>query len=153
MICAALEAVQQLAEESKTAHSYELRDIAISRALVIPADGEEVKLMLNLKPRENGAKATEMPWFEFTVFSQAKDGEYSKHCSGLIRTRYVSENPEDEEGAEDSSEWNNLKEEYEGHQRACTKEIKPRDFYEKWNAYGMQFGALHIDPLFCSKLY
>lgn len=142
MICAALEGIQQIADESKTVHSFELRDISIKRALVIPTEGEDIKLMLHMKPRINGNKAMEMLWFEFTVFSLTKDGEHTEHCTGLIRTRYVPEDDADEETAEDDAIWNRIKEEYADCQRSCTKDIKPRDFYTKWHAYGMQFGML-----------
>ena len=140
MMCAALEAVQQMSDDSKTVHSYELRDINISRALVIPTDGDEMKMTLHFKPRKLGAKATEMPWFEFVVFSQTRDDEHAEHCSGLVRARYVSEIDEDVEAAEDKAEWDELKKEYEACQRICTKDVKPADFYAKWNAFGMQFG-------------
>ena len=143
MICAALEAVQQLVDDSKTVHSFELRDIALNRALVIPAEGEDIKMMLHLKPRKNGTKATEMSWFEFTVFSQTRDNEHTEHCTGLIRVRYVLESDGDDEMAEDNAEWNSLKEDYADCQRACKKDIRPRDFYEKWSSHGMQFGAFH----------
>ena len=143
MICAALEAVQQLVDESKTIHSYELRDIALNRALVIPTEGDEIKMMLHMKPHKHGTKATEMPWFDFTVYSQTTDDEHTAHCSGCVRTRYLSGNDEDEETVEDSAEWDILKEEYTAYQRACKKDIKPREFYEKWNSYGMQFGKLY----------
>ena len=142
MICAALEAVQQLVDESKTVHSYELREIGLYRALVIPAEGDDVKMMLHLKPRKNGSKATEMPWYEFTVYSVTKDNEHTEHCSGLIRARYVSEHEGDDETIEDNAEWNELKTEYKNLQQVCTKEVKPRDFYDKWNSHGMGFGTL-----------
>ena len=143
MLCAALEGIQQLVDEEKTVHSFEFRDVSLHRALVIPSDGEDIQIMLSLKAHKGGAKATEIPWYDFAVYSLTKAGEHSEHCSGMIQSRYVAENAGFEEQAEDQGEWNRLKEEYADCQRTCVKETKPREFYDKWYTHGMQFGTFY----------
>ena len=145
MLCAALEAVQQLVDEDKVVHSYEYRDIILSRAFVIPAD-EKVSMLLHLKPRKIGIKGHEKPWYEFTVYSENNNFEHVEHCSGLIKIQYVSESERSEEVAEADAEWQRYKKEYEEAKLACKKLVKTKDFYEKWYARGVQYGKTSIKP-------
>ncbi|MCJ1403373.1 hypothetical protein MMC11_006596 [Xylographa trunciseda] len=141
MLCAALEAVQQLVDETKTVQSYEYRDIILSRAFVIPPE-DKVSMQLHLKPRKIGIKGHEKPWYEFTVYSENNNYEHVEHCSGLIKIHYVSESDRTEEVAEADAEWKSWKEEYAECQLACKKPVKTKDFYEKWFSRGVQYGPL-----------
>ena len=143
MICAALEAIQQLLDEEKTVRSYELRDINITRAFVIPTEGPDIKLLLHMKPQSRDVRRSETPWYNFTVYSQTEDDEHTEHCTGLIQAIYEPEH-EGEEKTEDADAWARTQQEYEDAQRVCEKEVKPRDFYEKWYARGMNFGTYNV---------
>ena len=141
MLCAALEAVQQLVDDTKTVHSYEFRDIILSRAFVIPPE-EKITMMLHLKPRKIGTKGQEKPWYEFTVYSESSDFEHVEHCSGLIKIQYFSESDQAGAAAELDAEWKALSEQYAECKAACKKPIKIVDFYKKWNDRGIQYGEL-----------
>ena len=146
MICAALEAASQMADEEKTVDNIELRDFSLSRAFVIPSDDTKVTMGLHMKPRKIGVKGSEKPWWEFTVYSVVGDEGHSEQCSGLIMCHYVKEAHTPEEAAEATAEWQALKDEYAESQRVCDKSMAPKDFYETWNARGMEYGP-QFQPL------
>ena len=140
MISAVLEAAQQLAEENKSVDSFELRDVNLSRAFVLPSDDTKVTMTLTMKPRKLGVKGSEKPWTEFTVYAQVGDEPITEQCCGLVMTHYVKETVDSEEAAEKDAEWKAVKEEYAEALKACEKPIEPKDFYAKWYARGMEYG-------------
>ena len=150
MLCAVLEAAQQLAEEKKELKAFEFRDVIIGRALMIPSNDEGVSMELHMKPRKVGTKATETSWLEFTVYSLPKGGEYVEHCSGLVQIQYESK-PNELEGTEEAiQEWQAYQREYEECQRVCRDPVKPEDFYTKWDARGLNYGkvlVIHVSRL------
>ena len=142
MLCAVLEAAQQLAEEEKKLKGFEFRDVIIHHALMIPSNDEGVSMELHMKPRKVGTKGTEAPWWEFTVYSLPKGGDYLEHCSGLVEIQYESK-PSELEGTEEATrEWEAYKREYAECQRVCTDAVKPEDFYAKWDARGLNYGKV-----------
>ena len=105
MLCAVLEAGQQLAEANKTLKAFEFRDVIIGHALIIPSNDEGVSMELHMKPRKAGTKSTDAPWWEFTIYSLPKRGEYIEHCSGLMQIQYESNPNELESTKEAVREW------------------------------------------------
>ena len=129
MLCAVLEAARQLADKTKTVQNYELRDILINRAFIVPPD-EGISMVLHMKPRKIGTKGTDAPWLEFTVYSQSNDGEYTEHCSGLLQILYCSDMNEKERVAEAAAEWKALQDDYADAQRVCTGNYTPEYLYD-----------------------
>jgi hypothetical protein len=142
MLCAALEAVRQLADETKKIESYEFRDAVFNRALVIPEDNKRILMMLHMKSRKIGTKANDSTWYEFTVFSQLNNEEHVENCSGLIRINYSSETNAVEHLVEAAAECERLKADYEHCQHECKHSIKTKTFYDKWNTLGVQYGKI-----------
>lgn len=82
-ICMAIEGLAQNEKGSiqESAHSYELRDIDILQALVIPEGEDGVEVQLSLRPCGDTTMAG---WKEFQVFSVTHDDKWSEHCRGFI---------------------------------------------------------------------
>ena len=138
MICSVLEAAQQISDKTRTTKGFELRDIVLGRAIVVPSGDIGISVSLHIKPRKAGTRATESFWYEFTIFSEPKDQDCIEHCSGLIRIEYTpNTNVADPES---EAEAKALQEEYGRYERSCTKAINPTQFYETWKACGMQWG-------------
>ncbi|KAL9078526.1 MAG: hypothetical protein Q9157_002549 [Trypethelium eluteriae] len=142
MLCAVLEAAQQLAEENKKLKGFEFRDIIIGHALVIPSNDEGISMELHMKPRKAGLKITDSSWWEFTIYSHPKGGEYVEHCSGLMQIQYEAKPSELEIIEEAIQEWKAYQQEYAECQSVCTDAIKPEDFYATWDARGLNYGPL-----------
>ncbi|KAL9112623.1 MAG: hypothetical protein Q9227_003194 [Pyrenula ochraceoflavens] len=138
MICSVLEAARQMADKNRMVKGFELRDILVGRAIVVPSGDAGISVALHMKPRKAGTRATESFWHEFTIFSEPKDADMIEHCSGLLRIEYSPDNKEaDVEGPAESQA---LLQEYESYERLCSKAINPTQFYESWKACGMQWG-------------
>lgn len=85
-IAMALEAASQRAT-SRNIHydNIELRNVAISKPLMIGDDGIEVTLQL--RPRHGDALISSDFWDEFRIHSWAADMGWTEHCKGLIATK------------------------------------------------------------------
>ncbi|KAL9085033.1 MAG: hypothetical protein Q9165_007774 [Trypethelium subeluteriae] len=142
MICAVLEASQQLAEENKKLKGFEFRDVVVGTALIIPSNEEGISMELHMKPRKVGLKNTDSSWWEFTIYSHPKGGQYVEHCSGLVQIQYEAKPSELELIEEAAQEWKAYQQEYAEYQRVCTNNVKPEDFYATWDARGLNYGPL-----------
>ena len=140
MLCAVLEAGQQLVEENKKLKAFEVRDVAIGHALMIPSNDEGVTMELCMKPRKDSS------WWEFTVYSQPKGGEHVEHCSGLMQIHYEADPTELSSTEEAVQEWKAYQQEYTKSQGLCKDSIKPEDFYAKWDARGLNYGKATGNP-------
>ncbi|KAL8808019.1 MAG: hypothetical protein Q9182_000297 [Xanthomendoza sp. 2 TL-2023] len=95
MICAALEAARQIAEKSRVVDRFELRNITIARALIIPPNDPGVDVFTTLRPqRARDLQKDLSPWYEFSFSSlevpESKDPTYVEHAHGLIAIHYRS---------------------------------------------------------------
>ncbi|KAF2753079.1 putative polyketide synthase [Pseudovirgaria hyperparasitica] len=82
-IAMAIEAMRQLSlDEGKTITGYNLRDIQITRALVIPDTPEGIEVQLTLSAPDD--KALMGDWRNFHVYSALSNGEWAENCSGYI---------------------------------------------------------------------
>lgn len=141
MICAVLEAARQLADPKRVLEAFELRDISIGRALVIPDTDPGVETFTHLKQRKLGMKSTTAIWWEFTFYSCPRDGEHSEHASGLLKLQYVSEATEVDAGKEVAALNNRRKEWWARGVEECADIITAESHYEKCHALGLMYGT------------
>lgn len=88
MMVMALEAAAQMADPDLEVDGYELRDIVVGNALIVPRDEEGVETMLHLRPWRTGSRATTSAWHEFTIYSRPGREAWSQNCTGLLTVRY-----------------------------------------------------------------
>lgn len=90
-ICAAVEAAAQMANlsQGQKVKGFKLREISVSRAVIVPEDDGGIEVVLSLRPFRTGSAggATSDSWKEFVVSSWAM-GEWMENCRGLISTVY-----------------------------------------------------------------
>ncbi|KAL8983680.1 MAG: hypothetical protein Q9205_002158 [Flavoplaca limonia] len=137
MMVMAIEAAAQNADAHKTVAGYELRDISIRNAIVIPED-DGIETMLHMKPWRMGSRASSSAWEEFSIFSRA-NSEWVLNCSGLIHVHYQAEqNPlfTDEETVQNAKH----KRVYQEMVDSCTKPTPARQFYEQMTNIGLKYG-------------
>ena len=102
----ALEASRQLARDnggSKPISGYELRDISIGKALLIPDSADGVETVFSFRPYASNARGSSTKWNEFRVFSYLEKEGWSEHCRGLIGARLESDS-EDVEGRREAEQ-------------------------------------------------
>ena len=140
MIVMAIQAAHQTADEIRGVKGYELRDITIGKALIVPQEEEGVETMLHFRPWKLGSRAPTAVWQEFTVFSKARDQDWQQHCSGLISVSYKSETATMFKNEEDAE---NLRyqQEHRCIQNACPIAESSRQFYESLETIALRYGA------------
>ncbi|KAJ8131128.1 hypothetical protein O1611_g2501 [Lasiodiplodia mahajangana] len=141
MLCAVLEAAQQLAHnrarKASKIQGFELRDVLIGDTISVPSGETGVSTALHIKPRKAGTRSRDSFWYEFTFYSEQKDKDIVEHCSGLLQIQY---SPDDEMDLEDIAECQNMREVYEKNLPGCKKSMKPERFYDAWRSCGLEWG-------------
>jgi len=140
-ISMAIEAAHQRAVETNVAvEGFELREISLSQALVIPEPAGEAEVMFCMKPRPESSKSSSGTWDEFFVYSASDKGDWVEHCRGQISIRQpASLNVVDGERQRDL-----IRSEY-AHKRAgadieCTHLIEGAELYTKCTQIGLEYG-------------
>ncbi|KAF7182343.1 hypothetical protein CNMCM7691_001823 [Aspergillus felis] len=153
-LCMAIEAARQHAAASQESGTgaiggFDLREVVIGQALVIPDSTDEVETMLSLRPsqqrgfRETGSSASHV-WSEFLVTSCGADGKWSEHCRGLIAVRSVDQYSGSSNEVSGSRLAELEKGRNEDHWRiakdTCTDEVDPAALYDRLTAIGLEYG-------------
>ena len=90
-ICMAIEGACQAARAGhKRILGYQLRDVDILQALIVPDTTEGVEVQLTLRPCSEKAIYAK-GWQEFQVFSVTAENKWLEHCKGLILVDFASE--------------------------------------------------------------
>ncbi|OKP10309.1 Lovastatin diketide synthase LovF [Penicillium subrubescens] len=84
-ISMAIEAVAQcISDQDTTALGFRLRNLDISKALVIPDDSDGIETNFVLRPFNGSSSGSSTTWQEFCLYSHSKEEGWSEHCRGLI---------------------------------------------------------------------
>ncbi len=89
-ICAAVEAARQQALAAGVEiEGYELREVSLGQALIIPesSDTGESAMFTSLRPYAESSKASSAVWSEFFIHSCDGDDNWTEHCRGLISVK------------------------------------------------------------------
>lgn len=101
-ISMALEAASQKAAESNKEFSkYELKDVSISKPLVIP--DKDLEMTITLRPHQEGTLVSSDVWQEFRICSWSHDQGWTEHCAGLVATTAGDDNEVDGVGQSQDS--------------------------------------------------
>ncbi|RHZ54247.1 uncharacterized protein CDV56_107115 [Aspergillus thermomutatus] len=128
---------EEQADPDREIAGFELRDILIGKAIVVPADDPGVEMVLSLRPWRLGSRATASAWQEFTLYTRQEG--WDKNCSGLIQVKYrESKNPlfVDEDRESDRL----FRDTYLQTVEDCPKSENPRQFYEHLTTIGLYYG-------------
>jgi acyl transferase domain-containing protein len=94
MVVMAIEAARQIVDTAgHEIEGFQLRDISVGAALVIPKDGGggkegQVETKVQLRPWRLGSKSQDYKWHEFTIASRSSEGIWTQNCTGLISVKY-----------------------------------------------------------------
>ncbi len=89
-ICIAVEAARQQALAAGVEiEGYELREVSLGQAMIIPegSDADVPEMMASLRPYSESSKASSAVWNEFFVFSCDGSDTWTEHCRGLVSVR------------------------------------------------------------------
>ena len=141
----AIEAVAQRASDhGASIKAFELREISIGSALVIPDSSDEVEVLFSLRPYNESTRSSSDIWEEFRIFSIADDETSIEHCRGLISTEKSDARKNSDPNLAHRQRY--LAEKVKSEQLCSTSEVVPR-LYEKFRRIGLNYG-----PLFSQRL-
>nr|WHN38866.1 polyketide synthase 5 [Elsinoe perseae] len=139
MMVAAIEAAGSKASAFSPITGYELRDIIISKAIVVPDGDEGVETMLTMKPFRQGSLALSAAWQEFQLFSRQDSWELN--CSGLIRVEYQRDNDPTFANEFDLVA-KTYAEQYQAVRANCYKSQHPSYFYNQLDSIGLHYSGV-----------
>ncbi|RAL66180.1 hypothetical protein DID88_005852 [Monilinia fructigena] len=120
-------ASQKAASKNIQYNNFELRDILVSKPLVLTED--PIEITLQLRPRSQGNSASDV-WDEFKVHSWGSNKGWTLHCEGFIRTKL--DNHDLEVGVKSTIK--NITE-------AATSFINKSEFYNSLSDIGVSYGS------------
>lgn len=139
MMVMAIEAAAQVADVTREILGYELRDVIIGKAIVIPADDSGTETMLALRPWRQGSRSLSSAWDEFRVFSRQNES-WELNCSGLVRVKYGKDRSNifaDEDAAAKAR----YVEKYHQIAEDCTRTVTADAHYDHLATIGLNFSG------------
>ena len=119
---------------------YNLREVTISQALIIPRDAEGVGTMLSLRPFSESLRVAGNLWDEFYISSSTDGSSWTEHCRGLISVEKDVQGTEVDGGRqafEDSEKFRHMVCDFE---KDCTMTIDTEEMYKALDMLGFGFG-------------
>ncbi|KAH6981906.1 hypothetical protein BKA56DRAFT_720122 [Ilyonectria sp. MPI-CAGE-AT-0026] len=117
MVTMALQGATQLTKDKTNLLGYEVTNMRIDKAMVIPTTTHGLEMAMNFKQGSQGSRS-----FEFTIYSKQLEGPWEQHATGSIQVRYKHRDLV-RSFSEHSTRFESLK-------GKCTKSIIPRQLYE-----------------------
>ncbi len=137
MMCSVIEAARQTADPTREIEGYELRDVLIGKAIVIPRDDSGTETMLCFKPWRLGSQASTTVWQEFTLNSRSGDA-WTQNCSGLVVIKYKS-TPNPLFRNEDAAMAEFYRQRFIDVGNNCPQVTTSQDFYEHLAGIGLHY--------------
>ncbi|KFA73795.1 hypothetical protein S40288_03178 [Stachybotrys chartarum IBT 40288] len=133
MICMALEAARQLTEDAAGVQGYEITDMRIDKAMVIPATTHGLEVMLAIHGGPPVAvKSGRLRILEFSIYSKILDRDWERNAAGYLQTHH------------DLTGWQSVHRndlfEYNRLKAICKEEVAPRQLYELLDVVGLNYG-------------
>jgi acyl transferase domain-containing protein len=139
IIAMPIEGAKQLADKDTEIDGILLRDVQISKAIVINDAQEGVETFLHMRRQNLGPNRSWTGWWEFTVTTRIEDQDPQENGSGLVKVKYKLDAGE-HWTTERNLEFESLQRELSHAKEICCHRIEPKDFYETTAIVGLQYG-------------
>jgi len=137
----AIEAAHQRAmERGVNISGYQLREVTIGQALVIPEQSGEVETVVSLRPYLESTRSPSDIWDEFCVFSVTEDERWTEHCRGLVSVQKQTSPNEVNGDALIHSETADHVQAISNIERRCKTQIDIKEFYQQLQVLGLEYG-------------
>ncbi|KAI5217919.1 hypothetical protein AUEXF2481DRAFT_7276 [Aureobasidium subglaciale EXF-2481] len=90
MLVMAIESCVTRVDPTRVVEGYELRDVIVGKAIVIPEGESGTETLLKLRPWRTGTRDLASNWEEFRIYSRQGD-VWELNCSGLCRPKYKAD--------------------------------------------------------------
>lgn len=140
-ICMAIEAMANQARvQSIDVASFELKEVSIGQALVVPDDAGEVEIILALRPFSTSIRAPSEVWNEFCISSVSPDNRWTDHSRGLIRVNKAHKPNDVSTAPQLNTEQSNISEIINEVNESATSSIDSEKFYSELSDLGLDYG-------------
>ena len=143
MMSMVLEAAQQIQDQDRKVDGYEISNMNILKAMIIPETVHGLETAINVKLHEPVSK-DEVAWHEFVIYSKLLGGAWTKNADGLVAIRYKAGDIDIISNAE-------FKRAFENSKKVCSENMSPRQLYESLESIGMKYGPMFQNILAVSK--
>jgi hypothetical protein len=139
----AIEAARQRAiEMNLSIDGYDLRQISVSQALVVPEPSGQVEVMLCMKPYPESSRSSSGTWDEFFVYSASDTGEWVEHCRGHISVRQSTLlNVVDGQRQKEMTRSAHARQRF-GAELECTRIVRSSELYSQCAKVGLEYGPI-----------
>lgn len=135
MICMVLEAAKQLAAAFPEVIGYEMCQMKIKKAMLIPPTEHGLEVALNMtRDATQGDISPVGGLHTFSIYSKQLNGPWERHAAGFVRVSSGKTNDQEFKGLF-NSDLDNLR-------NTCTASIAPRQLYEHLDSLGLNYGPL-----------
>ena len=151
MICSAVEAARQIATtegSQENVSGFELRQLSVSKALVVPDDDVGIEVNISLKRRKLGLGSDTGLLFEFSYYSCQDGNAFVEHATGLLQIQFNKTVTEVDGGKESREEIISYKDQWDTKRPLCVNKVTQSSHYDFCDEQGLHFGK-HIGSLFC----
>ncbi|KAK2755488.1 Type I Iterative PKS [Arachnomyces sp. PD_36] len=134
----AIEAMRQISvsESSRPIRGYRLRQVEITRALIVPDTSDGVEVQLLLKPHDAGSLAPN--WRGFQISSATVDGEWTEHCRGFVGVDIEEKNGQPSKSYLSSTE----RIQFDTATGAYFRSMEPEEIFQTLRDAGIHHGPL-----------
>jgi SAM-dependent methyltransferase len=142
-LIAVIEASRQIADPKQKISGFQLRDISLKRALIIPDDKKGVETSLAFTRMDESSMWASSTWnkFQFSSYNPVGD-DWIEHCTGYVAVEYETTPGLIDQGREEEQEslrWQNL---LTGVLNNCIVPVDMNNTYENIVTAGLNFGEL-----------
>ena len=121
---------------------YNLREITIGHALIIPQNANKVETMISLRPYSESVRVSSDIWDEFCVSSSVDGSPWTENCRGLISVQKATETTEVDNGRQNREESDRFCQMISDFETKCTTNMDTQEMYKALDGLGLGFGPL-----------
>ncbi|KAH8668269.1 hypothetical protein BGZ60DRAFT_487890 [Tricladium varicosporioides] len=138
MITMVIEGARQLEAAYHLLEGYEILNMSIEKAMIIPttSHGLETSLTMKRLDVEKSSTGAQVSKYSFVLYSKIRDASWQRNSNGVLKIYYK---PQD--GHSTFLDVDTYKEYYLETQMLCSEIIIPRQLYETLEIIGMKYGS------------
>ncbi|KAM5380293.1 hypothetical protein ACJZ2D_003575 [Fusarium nematophilum] len=134
MVTMALEGARQVTKNKDNLLGYEITNMRIDRAMIVPGTAHGLEMAMNFKRASaDSVDQTNATSFEFTIYSKQLGAPWQQNATGLLQVRY-------KQGRWQAT-FRKHQATYDSFQASCKESLVPRQLYELLDIVGMNYGA------------
>ncbi|KAI9744654.1 MAG: hypothetical protein M1818_002183 [Claussenomyces sp. TS43310] len=139
----AIEAAKQISKPDATPIGFQLKDISIKAALVVPDTADGVEVVLSLHRMSESSLTPSSFWSEFRVVSYNPTGDsWVEHCTGLVGVDYKTDTGPIDNGREAKAFVLKSKDDLQTATKSCQQFMDIEGTYDELATIGLNFGPL-----------